>query len=80
VTSPAFEAFLARIYVDAEARARFVADPESTARAAGLNESECTALESIDLTGLEMAAVSFERKRARQPHGRFGALRAFWGR
>jgi len=63
MTSPAFEAFLAKIYVDAGYRARFLADPRGTARRAGLSEEECESLASIDRTGLEMAANSFSRKR-----------------
>jgi hypothetical protein len=35
--SPAFEAFLARLYADAAARAAFLADPRATARAAGVS-------------------------------------------
>lgn len=61
-----FEAFLARIYVDPEARARFLADPRGEAQKAGLSEAECIALENIDQTGLELAANSFARKRKKQ--------------
>ena len=64
-----FEAFLARIYVDPEARAKFLADPRGEAQKAGLSEAECIALENIDRTGLELAATSFARKRAKQEHG-----------
>jgi hypothetical protein len=63
MTSPGFEALLAKIYVDADYRARFLADPRGTARLAGLSEAECESLASIDRTGLEMAANSFSRKR-----------------
>ena len=66
MTSPAFEAFLAKIYVDADARARFVANPCEEARKAGLSEEECESLAAIDREGLQMAAASFERKRTRQ--------------
>lgn len=58
-----FEAFLARIYVDASARAAFKANPRSEARRAGLSEEECTALENTDWAGLEMTARSFANKR-----------------
>ncbi len=64
--SPRFEAFLARIYVDADARRRFLDDPVGAARAAGLDELEARALSDIDRVGLELAAESFARKRARQ--------------
>jgi hypothetical protein len=60
--SPAFEAFLARLYVDAEARAAFLADPRAAAR--GLAPDEVAALERIDRVGLELAADSFAHKRA----------------
>ena len=58
-----FEAFLAKIYVDAEARARFLADPRGEAMRAGLTEPEISALENIDRIGLELTAQSLERKR-----------------
>ena len=63
MTTPAFETFLARIYVDAEYRGRFLADPRGTAQRAGLSKAECEALAAIDRVGLEMAAESFARKR-----------------
>jgi hypothetical protein len=82
MTSARLEAFLARLYVDGEARARFLADPRAEARCAGLPEDTCLALAAIDRVGLEMAAVSFERKRLaqarRQPALR--RLRRWWGR
>ena len=62
--SAAFEAFLARIYVDDEARRRFLADPRQEAARAGLAEAEQEALAAIDRVGLELAARSFARKRA----------------
>jgi hypothetical protein len=58
-----FEIFLARIYVDARARARFKDNPRAEARRAGLSDEECAALENADFVGLEMAARSFARKR-----------------
>ena len=63
-----FEAFLARTYVDSEFRARFLVDPRGEAQKAGLSEAECIALENIDRAGLEFAATSFARKRAKQKH------------
>jgi len=63
LNSPALERFLARIYVDAEARARFLANPRAEAERAGLNELERQALENIDRTGLTLAARSFAKKR-----------------
>ena len=62
-----FEAFLAKLYVDDQARARFLADPRAEANRAGLTSEQCNALESIDTVGLQLAADSFARKRAAQP-------------
>lgn len=76
MTTPAFEAFLTRLYVDGEARAEFLADPRAAASRAGLSEAECEALVAIDRTGLEMAATSFERKREKQSVAR---RRGLWG-
>jgi hypothetical protein len=70
MSSPALEKFLATIYVDAEARARFLAAPREEAARAGLSEDQCRALESIDRVGLEMAARSFARKREKKPKSR----------
>jgi hypothetical protein len=64
VSSPAFEAYLARVYVDRRARERFLLDPEGEGRRAGLSVSECDALARIDREGLLLAAESFERKRS----------------
>jgi hypothetical protein len=64
MNTPALEAFLARLYVDADMRARFLVDPHAEAVRAGLTEQQCRALENIDSAGLEMAARSFARKRA----------------
>ncbi len=66
MNSPALERFLAKIYVDAEARVRFLAAPYDEAARAGLQEDQCRLLERIDRVGLEMAARSFGRKRERK--------------
>jgi hypothetical protein len=63
MSARAFEAFLTRIYVDADERARFKANPRAEAQSAGLSEKECAELENIDWIGLEMAARSFAHKR-----------------
>lgn len=62
--SPAFEAYLARIYTDDAERALFLEDAAGRARLAGLREGEITALEGIDRDGLALAAASFSSKRA----------------
>jgi hypothetical protein len=64
--SPAFESFLARLYVDRAARDRFLADPRGAATAAGLAADEIAAVVEIDRVGLELAAKSFAHKRRRQ--------------
>ena len=71
MSAVALEAFLARLYTDADLRARFLAAPRDEALAAGLCESDAHALVAIDRAGLEMAAASFAHKRA----GRSGAGR-----
>ena len=43
--SASLEAYLARLYLDRDARAAFVADPGGAARRAGLNEAEVATLE-----------------------------------
>jgi len=58
------ERFLTTIYVDPEARARFVASPEAEASRAGLSEKQCLKLKEIDFIGLKLASGSFARKRA----------------
>jgi hypothetical protein len=58
------EILLAKLYVDDQARSRFLTDPRREALNAGLTEDDCAALEKIDLIGLELAADSFARKRA----------------
>ncbi|MEO8587377.1 MAG: hypothetical protein ABI584_14525 [Acidobacteriota bacterium] len=62
--SPAFEAYLARIYTDEAERTLFLAAPRARAEAAGLAPAEAEALEAIDRDGLALATESFERKRA----------------
>ena len=70
-----FEAFLARLYVDADLRARFRANPLAEAKNVGLSNAECKALENMDWVGLEMAARSFAKKRElKRPRSRFSLL------
>lgn len=56
----ALQMFLATLYTDAEARARFLADPEKVARDANLPGEVAL----IDAEELRLAARSFEKKRA----------------
>lgn len=62
-----FEAFLAKLYVDEDARAKFLADPRGEALQEGLTAQEVEDVVRIDRVGLEMFASSLERKR----RGRF---------
>lgn len=78
MSATSFESFLARIYIDTQARARFLADPYGEAAKAGLTAEECTALEQIDRVGLELAAESFARKRAGRLRGRRNKGRSRW--
>jgi hypothetical protein len=64
MSAAALETFLARLYTDADLRARFDVDPEGEARGAGLSPAESAALAACDRIGLQMAADSFSRKRA----------------
>jgi hypothetical protein len=60
------ETFLARIYVDRDARAKFLADPRGEATNAGLTAQQVEDVVKIDRDGLELLAASLERKK----HGR----------
>jgi hypothetical protein len=60
------EAFLARLYTNEVALAEFLRMPSETARAAGLNDAEVSALVGADHVGLVMAAASYRAKRERR--------------
>jgi len=57
------ESFLARIYVDDDARARFLADPHGEAANAGLTPQQVADVVKIDREGLELLAESLKRKK-----------------
>ena len=57
------ESFLAQIYVDDNARARFLADPRGEASKAGLTPQEVEDVVKIDRDGLELLAESLKRKK-----------------
>ena len=61
--SASLEAYLARLYLDADARRAFAADPRGAAARAGLDATDVTALEHVDHVGLEMTARSLQAKR-----------------
>ena len=64
--SASLEAYLARLYLDRDTRAAFVADPRGAARQAGLNETEAATLERVDRVGLELTARSLAAKRTQR--------------
>jgi len=76
--SPALEEFLASLYVDPIARARFLASPEAEASRAELSEEECLKLKDIDRTGLEMASRSFAHKRTSTRMASVSAGSSWW--
>ena len=57
------ETFLARIYVDQTARAKFLADPRGEATNAGLTAQQVEDVIKIDREGLELFAQSLQRKK-----------------
>lgn len=77
--SPAFETFVARLYVDEKLRQAFLADAAAVAEGAGLTADEIRAVERIDRTGLELAAQVFEHKRRRRAESSHPAAR-WWRR
>ncbi|HTU67396.1 MAG TPA: hypothetical protein VMF52_15720 [Steroidobacteraceae bacterium] len=61
------EELLARLFTDAEFRARFRRDPAGTGREFGLDAASIDAFARADWIGLDLAARSYQRKRER--HG-----------
>ena len=76
MSSPALEAFLARLYADEAALAGFLAGPAAALAAAGLAPDERAALLAIDRPGLIMAAHSFRAKRT--AHAKQSRARRVW--
>ena len=64
MSAQTLEAVLAHLYTDAAARRDFLGDPRGAAARAGLDPVEVDGLAAIDRVGLELAADSFEKKRA----------------
>jgi putative modified peptide len=62
-SAQACEDLLARLFTDAEFRARFRQDPQSVGRELGLDEAAVAALAQSDWVGLELAAKSYSHKR-----------------
>ena len=59
------EALLARLFTDAEFRARFKRDPLGAGGELGLDAAALAAFENADWTGLDLAARSYAHKRRR---------------
>lgn len=83
MNAAALQTFLARLYTDEALRRDFLAQPESVARAAGLDEPTARQLLNIDREGLQLAADSYARKRAaharqHRPASLWARLRARW--
>jgi hypothetical protein len=85
MSSPEFEAFLARLYCDRNFLEEFMRESDRVIRESPLSERERQAALAIDRVGLLMAARSFESKRhARAAHPRvrgwvYGFLRRLRG-
>jgi hypothetical protein len=68
------EDLLARLFTDAEFRARFRRDPQAVGREQGLDAETLASLERSDWVGLELAARSYAHKR--EAHA--GRKRRWW--
>jgi hypothetical protein len=80
VHSRRLERFLATLYVDPEALARFLASPDAEASRAGLSEQQCVKLKEIDVAGLKLASRSFAHKRAMKKALRDPSKSGWWRR
>ena len=58
MSSPRLEAFLARLYTDEASLAAFIRAPADTARDAGLDDADVSAMVAADHIGLVMAAAA----------------------
>jgi aspartyl/asparaginyl beta-hydroxylase (cupin superfamily) len=63
MSSPQFEAFLARLYADPVFLERFLGDPGQAMQESRLTPHEARAAASIDRASLLLAAHSYARKR-----------------
>ena len=70
----ACEDLLARLFTDADFRARFRRDPQVIGRELGLDAAALAMLERTDWVGLELAARSYAHKR--ETHA--GRKRRWW--
>ena len=63
-SAQACEDLLARLFTDADFRARFRQDPQGVGRGSGLDDAALATLAGIEWVGLELASRSYSRKRA----------------
>lgn len=82
MSSPALETRLAKLYTDDALREAFLRAPHAQALLHGLSPQEAEAMAAIDRIGLQMAAASYQAKRAgRAAHGsQPKAARRWWQR
>ena len=73
-SAQACEDLLARLFTDAEFRARFRADAQGIGRELGLDETALATLKDMDCVGLELASRSYAHKR----EGRANRKRRWW--
>jgi hypothetical protein len=62
-SAQACEDLLARLFADAEFRARFKENPQAIGRELGVDEAALATLEHTDWIGLDLAARSYSHKR-----------------
>ncbi len=75
-SAQACEDLLARLFTDAEFRARFKEDPQGIGRELGLDEAALATLERTDWVGLDLAARSYSHKR--DTHSHTSRKRRWW--
>jgi len=80
MSSPALEAFLARLYTDETVLSQFLEEPRAVAAAAGLDAAAIVALCELDRDVLVMTARSYRAKRAAQAKPRQRPSRFWRGR
>lgn len=78
MSSPALETYLAQLYTDDALRQAFLDAPQAQSVLHGLTPQEAEAMAAIDRIGLQMAAASFQHKRA--AHGAHAQPRQGWWR
>ena len=78
MSSPSLEAYLAKLYTDDALRQAFLDAPQAQSVLHGLSPQEAETMAAIDRIGLQMAAASFQHKRA--AHGAHAKQQQSWWR